>query len=153
MPERTTEIIVQISDADKSRLQHLASLAEKAGAQGPVEIEGNDDGSGIVRAQFPIPDHAFRFVERARGSGVQIGQHLTRDAVLSWLGHYGRVTTRGLHRTGEITQLDKDTIRIVPRATLGGIDIEPSTFGSERAGDAHIDDIIDITPARPGDVY
>lgn len=151
MPKRTTVITARIAP-DKALLDDLVKAVGNAGAQKPVVVEVSDDGYGIVRATFDDPDAATQFERYAQEKGGMTWRRLTLEAVLSWVGQYARVTTPNVQRCGEISQLDENTIRITPRGNLGGLDLGPSSFGSEKAGDAAIADVVDIVPARPGEV-
>lgn len=154
MPSRETTTLISIN-ADLTALNNLVKAAEQSSGTAEIqEPENKAIGGAVIEAQFPGPEQTQQFIKEAeRYGGALIRQRLTPEAVLSWVGNYGNVKSAGsaayggsITRGGLIEQLDGNTIRIVPRGNLGGLDLGPSTFGSEKAGDVAIDEIIDITP-------
>lgn len=154
MPSRETTVTGATRERTAvERVQR--SIADFRGRSEPAEP--TDDGVYIVRATFAHRDDADAFHDMLRQQGFSSLKRLTRNAVLSWVGHYGYVsvadTTYGgsTGRSGTIQLIDgkSDAIRIVPRIILGGLDLGPVPNPESPGNEAPIENILDIEEGRP----
>lgn len=151
MPKRTTVITVRIAP-DKAVLDDLVKAAENAGAQKPVVVE-------VWRRRLwhrPRNFRRLRCCDTIRTLCPRERRHdlaATHSRSCAFLGRRIRARDNAKRSTlcPNLAIRRKHHSNYATRQSWR-LDLGPSTFGNDKAGDAAIADVVDIVPARPGEV-